>query len=746
MLAGALEKAADRGGRYYKAMSNATETLAGQTNKLKAQFKDAMGQLTESMMPTAKKVVQQISDIVKAFSKLDTKQKETILKIAGLVAAVGPALKIGGTAVTVIGKVVGGAGTLIKTLGYLKNGVGTATGTAAKLATAIKGTISPVGLLTAGIGAAAVGFALYQKHVHDATAESRAYKESTEELRDQISREIESINAVRQATDDKTAANLSELEYARSLNEELKTIVDENGKVKAGYEERATYITGELSKATGIEIQNNNGVIESYKEIQKQIEATINRKKVETIIAGSEEKMAEAIENRDSKTKELIDTENRLKDARTKQEDASKKLEQAEKDLNYARAYGTGSQPFEAQAAYDAARKNLENQEESVRNLETSYNDLNGAVKQYNDDIATYEEQQKLYAEGTAESIQKIIDQHGKTIKQNGKTTEISFQEQIQIQQRYRRQAKEEYDKAEKDHNEYEKNKSLTTDREAATRLQSLASELHKMTSTTGENSQDVIDGWKQLAQGSYTIYSEELAKMPEEQRRTIEEMTGVISQKTPEAVAATNQSMEQVLWAFDRDASFRQEAISNLTGFLQGLEDEELRKLLEQAGITDVDKVMQGIRAGNLGEDEGKAILTSLKTGLEDNTITERLFKAARGLAGKLTKIFKITPSISYGPQPASAIQRLLPGFAEGLDYVPYDNFVARLHKGERVLTAEENRKLTELQNSGAKLNSQIRSGTAAAPNIVFNVQKMDEANLNACFNYINKKFGTAY
>ena len=703
------------------------------------------GQLTESMMPTAKKVVQQISDIVKAFSKLDTKQKETILKIAGLVAAVGPALKIGGTAVTVIGKVVGGTGTLIKTIGYLKNGVGTATGTAAKLATAIKGTISPVGLLTVGIGAAAVGFALYQKHVHDATAESRAYKESTEELRDQISREIESINAVRQATDDKTAANLSELEYARSLNEELKTIVDENGRVKAGYEERAAYITGELSKATGIEIQNNNGVIESYKEIQKQIEATINRKKVETIIAGSEEKMAEAIENRDSKTKELLDTENKLKDARIKQEDASKKLEQAEKDLNYARQFGTGSQPFEAQAAYDAAKKNLENQEESVRNLETSYNDLNGAVKQYNDDIATYEEQQKLYAEGTAESIQKIIDQHGKTIKQNGKTTEISFQEQIQIQQRYRRQAKEEYDKAEKDHNEYEKNKSLTTDREAATRLQSLASELHKMTSTTGENSQDIIDGWKQLAQGSYKIYSEELAKMPVEERATIEQMTGVIAEKTPEAVAATNQSMGDILWAFDRDKDFRNEAITNLTSFLNGLKDDELRSLLEQAGIQDVDKVMQGIREGNLGESEGRSILQSLQTGLEDNTITNKLFSVARGLANKLTSIFKITPSVSIGPNLQSAIQRL-PGFAEGLDYVPYDNFVARLHKGERVLTAEENKKLTELQNSGAKLNSQIRSGTAAAPNIVFNVQKMDEANLNACFNYINKKFGTAY
>lgn len=31
------------------------------------------------------------------------------------------------------------------------------------------------------------------------------------------------------------------------------------------------------------------------------------------------------------------------------------------------------------------------------------------------------------------------------------------------------------------------------------------------------------------------------------------------------------------------------------------------------------------------------------------------------------------------------------LPGHAEGLDYVPYDNYVARLHKGEKVLTANE-------------------------------------------------------
>lgn len=743
MLSGALEKAADRGGKYYKAMSNASETLTGQTNKLKAQFKDAMGELTKSLMPVAKKTVQQITDIVKAFSKLDDKQKESILKIGLLVAAIGPALKIGGTAVTVIGKVVTGTGTLIKALGLLKNGIGTATGPAATLAKTIAGTVSPVGLLTVGIGAAAAGIAIYQKSVYDATKETRDLKNSTADLKDEITREVEQINEVRAATDERVAAGLSELDYVQNLYEELKTLVDENGKVKEGYEDRVNYITGELSKATGIEIENNNGVIDSYKRLQEQIQTTLNRKKVETIMTGQEEKYAEAIENRDAKTREMIETENKLSDAQKDLEKRNNELTQAETELNAVRL--GGGDLIGKQQAYDKAKKNLENQQESVNNLSDSYNSLNTAVKDYNDDIATYEEYQKLYMSGTAEDIQKIIDLQGKTVKVNGQTMELSFKDQIKIQQKYRKQAKEEYDKAKENHDDYEMGKSLTTDQEAARRLRTLADELAKMTSTTGENSEEVIEGWKQLAAGSSKIYREKLAEMPEDQRKVIEDMTGVILEKTPDAVKATDDSMAKILAAFDASPEFKAEALANLTSYLQGLEDTELRNLLQQAGIQDVDKVMQGIREGNLGEDEGKAILTSLKTGLENNTITNSLFRVAQGLAGKLTSMFKINASVS-GIGPTKVIK--LPGFAEGLPYVPYDNFVARLHKGERVLTAEENRKLTDIQNGTNTINTMIKDTgrQIGNTNIVFNVQKMDEANLNACFNYINKKFGNAY
>lgn len=39
--------------------------------------------------------------------------------------------------------------------------------------------------------------------------------------------------------------------------------------------------------------------------------------------------------------------------------------------------------------------------------------------------------------------------------------------------------------------------------------------------------------------------------------------------------------------------------------------------------------------------------------------------------------------------------------GHKDGLDYVPYDNYVARLHKGERVLTKQENKEYTQAYNA---------------------------------------------
>lgn len=47
------------------------------------------------------------------------------------------------------------------------------------------------------------------------------------------------------------------------------------------------------------------------------------------------------------------------------------------------------------------------------------------------------------------------------------------------------------------------------------------------------------------------------------------------------------------------------------------------------------------------------------------------------------------------------------IPGHKLGLDYVPKDNYVARLHKGERVLTKEENEAYSEAERKNNRNGS---------------------------------------
>ena len=117
VLAEALAKASSEGGKYYGAMESQSETLTGSLNQLKSSIKTLVGEITKSAMPVIKKVITQIQKVVDWFSQLDDSQKETILKIAAVVAAIGPALVILGKVISVLGTLVSGIGMLFTPMG-----------------------------------------------------------------------------------------------------------------------------------------------------------------------------------------------------------------------------------------------------------------------------------------------------------------------------------------------------------------------------------------------------------------------------------------------------------------------------------------------------------------------------------------------------------------------------------------------------------------------------------------------------
>ena len=75
-----------------------------------------------------------------------------------------------------------------------------------------------------------------------------------------------------------------EMNNVQSLSNELKTLADENGKVKEGYEARVKYILNELNSALGTEMELQNGVISKYKDTIKSIDDLIAKKRAEVIL------------------------------------------------------------------------------------------------------------------------------------------------------------------------------------------------------------------------------------------------------------------------------------------------------------------------------------------------------------------------------------------------------------------------------------------------------------------------------
>ena len=196
----------------------------------------------------------------------------------------------------------------------------------------------------------------------------------------------------------------------------------------------------------------------------------------------------------------------------------------------------------------------------------------------------------------------------------------------------------------------------------------------------------------------SYEVYYDTISDMPEELRSKIEEMTGVTTEQTPYLVGATANMSKEILEQMKKKSEFKGTAIDNLKGMLSGLQDNELREVLRQSGVEDVEKVIEGIKQGNLGEEQGQEILSKLCDGLNNTGWHNTLYKSAKKIASNLSNLLNIKVTAQGANLAISAATGKLPGHKEGLDYVPYDNYIARLHKGERVLTKEENKEYTQV------------------------------------------------
>lgn len=274
-------------------------------------------------------------------------------------------------------------------------------------------------------------------------------KQSQEELNEAQEKAKEEIKELKDANDEyvqskKDAASEveSEFQYYDDLWVELQGIVDKNGEVKKGYEDRAKFITNELSRVTGDEITWNGNVIQSYKDLKGSIDDALKSKKSLALLSAYEDSYSEAVsgiksaksesinvyaekkkaqEERDSaaETVQKYNTEGldrnkkiikiagwAFENGKISQTDYQKYLKDAQNKQNTAKneralssfgaAYGAESQK---------AKDNLKEKEKTLKELESKYNEYQRKIVNYNTTIQNVENLTAANAKGNTKEI-----------------------------------------------------------------------------------------------------------------------------------------------------------------------------------------------------------------------------------------------------------------------------------------------------------------------------------------------------
>ena len=628
-LTNALKKASSKGGKYFGAMANSSETLTGQVSALKSEVQDMTGELVKSLMPTAKKVVARARELIKTFDGLSDSEKENIVKIGLLVAAAGPALKMASSAIGIIGSVSKGIGTFSKAVALAHNGIGTATGSAATLAKVLQGLTSPAGLAAIGI-TAAVGIIVTQ--MQNAHKETR---EAFSNMGTAASDYIEGIKTANSHLDEFNRALFVTTEEQQELEKEMDEVQQGITTIcKTASDERRGYTQEEIKQLD-----------EYFKKLRE-----LNQRELEI-----EQSISKAIAQQAATNAEAF--QGSLEEYKIQSQEWIKTVEE-QKDKTI--------ELINTQTTQEIALLNQRYGDEATMSNEAYAEEYNKIVQNKEDKITQVEEE-------IAEVNQKYADGYLERAKQNdGFYTTLQEYNSKQEQEENRHNAAIE---------SIQNNKLLTTDnKHAAIESENKRHEKEQqkvwqnMYKDMDESQEDQLGTW--LALVSQTeIYG------------------GEIDQETQDIV-------DGIIDSYDSMPKDTREAMKNaMTPMLEEMEKKEPSLFSKATSIAN-------------------GILSRLKKAFDEHSPSK-----------ETRKIFK---NLMLGSELGIEDERK--NLNDEVDKISKETL--------------KNFNIADFGfNNGLKNNIIDSTKTIfTTPQITFNVQKMNQENLNECFNYINRKFGSAY
>lgn len=273
--------------------SRTSDAAANQMRIAKESAKELAASFGEKLLPVGTKLLQFANGLLDQFNNLDDGTKELIIQIAAAAAALGPLSKGIGLVTQIGGGAIKGIGGLIEKVKGLSGAMSTSAGNVSGLSGALTKFAPYGGPIVLAVG----GFAALEFGIHTLMMQTSDYVTETKKVIAEIDKQSEAFRELKDAADKKMDQADSEAFYYQGLYKELTRIVEANGKVKEGYEDRAQFILGELKESYGIESTIVDGVVQKYDTLTKSIENSIDASRAQKLLEANDDVYLEAIQN-----------------------------------------------------------------------------------------------------------------------------------------------------------------------------------------------------------------------------------------------------------------------------------------------------------------------------------------------------------------------------------------------------------------------------------------------------------------
>lgn len=409
----------------------------------------------------------------------------------------------------------------------------------------------PTLMIVAAVGALTAGIVALTLTMGDADEETKQLQATLDETNDKW-------KDLKETQEENLKNDLSQIENTQKLRNELSYLVDENGKVKKGYEARANFILGELNEALGTEYTMTDGIIGKYNEFNGNIDELIQKKRVKAILDAQEPLYQEAINKQMQEANQIAELNNSILD---------KQAEKQKIENELVKEYGTNWQKG-ASEAKDARATTYWIMEDDINKKQKL---LNGYEKSYNEHtntIVNYENNMTLASSKNAKDWAKIQTD----IKESAGET---YQEKKKLLEKEEAGAKYHYESLLKKQKNGDKKVTEAQIKAAKERVEEKEKEIKELTEVVDTRSPEYSSAVKNMSLKAMEMFRGDTEKYFGVSQEKYNNVVKGLRSKDPDIRKKAEKTAEEMLFKLkSKDDQYSKVGANVVNGVINGIDD----------------------------------------------------------------------------------------------------------------------------------------------------------------------------